>query len=135
MNWVKPWWPIAAIEKKLSKSKKNFHNRKKTFRIEKKILESRKIFQSQKKLWNLENRFKIEKNISESRKIFRNPEKYFRIEKTISKSSKTEKYFVNSVEKKSWIQWPWIQWTSQLTFTCLKSTIETLENGVKCVQS
>ena len=38
------WWLIAAIEKKLSKSRKNFHNREKTFRIEKKNFESRKIF-------------------------------------------------------------------------------------------
>ena len=36
------WWPIAAIEKKLSKSRENFHNREKPFRIKKKILESRK---------------------------------------------------------------------------------------------
>ena len=29
----------------------------------------------------------------------------------------------------------WFTDTTQQTFTCLKSTIETLENNVKCVQS
>ena len=86
---------------------------------------------------------KSRKKKSNSRKIFRNWEKYFRIKKTISESTKLfqnyekcfriEKYFVTRVEKKLWIQWPQIQWTSQLIFTCLKSTIETLENGVEYV--
>ena len=69
-----PWWSIAAIEKKLSKSRKNFQNQEKNFGI-------RKILQSQKK-----NNYEIEKKKLKSRKIFRNREKYFRIEKTISES-------------------------------------------------
>ena len=47
------WWPIAAMEKKRSKSRRNFHNREKTFIIEKKILEYRKIFQGQKKNYEI----------------------------------------------------------------------------------
>ena len=54
------WWPIAAIEKKLSKSRKNLQSTKyfrvkKNYEIEKKITESRK-------------KIKIRKNILESRK-------------------------------------------------------------------
>ena len=90
------------------------------------------MFQSQKNnLWNVEKKIKIEKNILESRKIFHNRENYFRMKKTIAKLGKmfqNWENFVIRVEKKSWIQW-----TLQLTFTCLSSTIETLENGVKYV--
>ena len=65
------WWPITAIEEKLSKSRKKFHNRGKAFRIKKKILESRKIFR------NRETNFRMEKNVSESRKLFQNRDKMF----------------------------------------------------------
>ena len=79
------YWPIATIEKKFSKSRKNFHNREKTFR-------------SRKKFWNPEKYFRVKKNeivkkitesrknILQSRKIFRNREKNFRIEENFSKS-------------------------------------------------
>ena len=50
------WWPIAAIKKKLSKSRKNFHNREKTYRIKKTILEFKK------------KKIEIEKKITESKK-------------------------------------------------------------------
>ena len=36
------WWLIAAIEKKLSKSRKNFQNQEKNFGIQKNISESKK---------------------------------------------------------------------------------------------
>ena len=65
------WWPIAAIKKKLSKSRKNFHNREKTYRIKKTILEfKKKKLKSRKKLRNRKKKFKIKKNISESGKKF-----------------------------------------------------------------
>ena len=83
----------------------------------------KKFMKSRKKNQVREKYFRIKKTISESTKLFQNYEKCFRI----------EKYFVTRVEKKLWIQWPQIQWTSQLIFTCLKSTIETLENGVEYV--
>ena len=51
------WWPIAAIKKKLSKSRKNFHNREKNFGIQKNVLESKKIMKSRKKLRNREKKF------------------------------------------------------------------------------
>ena len=57
------WWLIAAIEKKLSKSRKNFQNQEKNFGIQKNISESKK-----KKKWE------VEKNISESKKMFQNQE-------------------------------------------------------------
>ena len=53
------------------------------------------------------NKIKIEKNILESRKLLQNWEKIFTM----------EKYFVARVEKKSWIQWPRIQWTYLLNKT------------------
>ena len=94
----------------------------------------------------------MEKKLSESRKKLLNPEKYIRVKKKKKKKkkkrvnekktfqnwekcSKIENYFVTRVEKKSWIQLTRIQRTSQLTSACLKSTIETLENDVKYVQS
>ena len=39
------WWPIAAIEKKRSKSRKNFQNREKNFRIQKNISGSKKNYE------------------------------------------------------------------------------------------
>ena len=51
------WWPIAAIKKKLSKSRKNFHNREKTYRIKKTILEFKK-----------KKKNEIENKITESKK-------------------------------------------------------------------
>ena len=70
---------------KTSKSRKNFHNREKAFRIE-------------EKFWNPEY-FGIEKQTSELRKIFQNRENYFKIEKNISGSRKLfqnrEKMFQN----------------------------------------
>ena len=50
------WWPIAAIEKKLSKSRKNFHNQETNFRIHKNISGSKK------------KNYEIENKITESRK-------------------------------------------------------------------
>ena len=98
------WWPIAAMEKKCSKSRKNFHNREKNFRIQKNISGSKK------KLWNLEKKIKIEKNISESRKIFHNRENYLTESRKLfqnwEKCLRIKKYCVTRVEKKSWIQWP-----------------------------
>ena len=58
----------CMVADKLSKSRKNFQNREKTFRIEKKLSKSRKNFQ------NREKTFKIEKKISESRIMFQNRE-------------------------------------------------------------
>ena len=81
-------------KKKLSESRKRFWNPEKYFRVKKK-----------KTFMKLRKKIKIEKNISESRKKFQNREKCFRI----------EKYFVTRVEKKSWIQWPRIQWTLFIT--------------------
>ena len=48
------WWPIAAIEKKLSKSRKNLHNQEKNFRIEKTVSGLRNILlqESRKNIWN-----------------------------------------------------------------------------------
>ena len=70
------WWPIAAIEKKLSKSRKNFQNQEKNFGIHKNISEpkkkKKKEMKSRKKL--RKKKFKIKKNISESRKLFQNRE-------------------------------------------------------------
>ena len=40
------WWPIAAIGKKLSKLRKNFHDQEKHFRIEKTISKLRKMFRN-----------------------------------------------------------------------------------------
>ena len=51
------WWPIAAIKKKLSKSRKKFHNREKTYRIKKTILEFKK-----------KKKNEIENKITESKK-------------------------------------------------------------------
>ena len=96
-------------------------------KLRKKSLKSRKIF------WNGEKNFRIEENISESRKIFQNREKYFRIEKNISESRKmfqNQKIFCYKNREKTLNSM-----NSQLTFTCLKLTIETLEKGVKYVQS
>ena len=94
---------------------------------------SESLSRGQPSHWSKHIKFEILKN--PSRKSCREKKAIFQyylwwpiaaIEKKLSKSR---------VEKKSWIQWPWIQWTSQLTFTCLKSTIETIENGVEYVQS
>ena len=70
------WWPIAAIEKKFSKSRKKFQNQEKNFGIHKNISESKL------------KKNEIEKKITESRKknlkpreIFQNRENCFRIEK------------------------------------------------------
>ena len=52
------WWPIAAIKKKLSKSRKNFHNREKTYRIKKTILEFKKKKKKMKSRIKLRNRKK-----------------------------------------------------------------------------
>ena len=53
------WWPIAAIEKKLSKSRKNFQNQEKNFGIPKNISEPKK--KKRKK------RNEIEKKITEKK--------------------------------------------------------------------
>ena len=91
------YWPIATIEKKFSKSRKNFHNREKTFRSRKKFWNPEKYFRVKKK-WNREKNygiqkkyFTIEENISKSRKKFQNRGKFFKI----------EDYFVTRMEKKS----------------------------------
>ena len=76
-GYCKLWWSIAAFEKKLSKSRKNFHNQEKLLESRKKKLKSRKIFQSQekRKLWNLKKDYGIDRNISESTKMFQKLEK------------------------------------------------------------
>ena len=120
------WEKTFKIMKKLSKLRKNFQNWEKKFGFQKNVSESKKnIMKSRKKKIKIEKKyFGIQKNFSELRILLQNWEKCFRI----------EKYFVTRVYKKSWNQWPRIQWTSQVTFTCLKSTIETLKNSVKYVQ-
>ena len=60
------WWPIAVIEKKLLKSRKNFHNQEKKFGMQKNVSESKETFMKSRK------KIKIEKNISEFRKTFQN---------------------------------------------------------------
>ena len=70
------------------------------------------------------------KNLKSSK--IQNQEKYFKMEKNVSESRNV---LLQDSRKKSWIQWLRIQWTSQPTFTCLKSSIEILEKGVKNVQS
>ena len=78
------WWPIAPIEKKLSKSRKKFGIQKK-FQIQKK---------KKKKLWNREKKIMESKKKKKSKKYFGIEKKfqnrviYFRIKKTISKLRK-----------------------------------------------
>ena len=97
------WWPTSR--KKRSKSRKNFQNREKNFRIQK------HISWSKKKLWNLEKKLKSrkifqnrEKYLTESRKLFQNWEKFSRI----------KNYFLTRVEKISWISWPRIPFMFQV---------------------
>ena len=63
------------MEKKLSKSRKNFQNREKKIGIQKNISGSKK-----------EKYFERREKISESRKIFQNRKNYFKIDKNVSES-------------------------------------------------
>ena len=72
-GYCKLWWPIAAFEKKLSKSRKNFHNQEKLLESRKKTWNPEKYFRVKKK----EN-YEIWKKIMESTEIFQNQQKCFR---------------------------------------------------------